>query len=94
MSAGQPVCWSVSLSLCTRWQALLEHGAKVNWQNSNHYTALMRGALRGHEDIVEVLLAKGADTSLTNSRRSTAEQLALNKGHDGIARLIRLHSGH
>jgi len=75
-------------------QILLDHGAKVNWQNSNHYTALMRGALRGHEDVVELLLAAGADPTLTNSRRSTAAQLALNKGHEGISRMLREHPPH
>lgn len=70
-------------------QSLIHHGADINWQNSNRYTALMRAALRGHGDVVAYLLAVGADPSLQNSRSSTAEQLAANKGHDSVVNLLR-----
>ena len=73
-------------------QALLEHGADVNWQNSNRYTALMRAALRGHSQVVEYLLSSGADPAIQNARRGTALQLAKNKGSAEVLDVFRRFS--
>eukprot|EP00951_Prasinocladus_malaysianus_P008358 scaffold60454_cov38-Prasinocladus_malaysianus.AAC.1 len=74
-----------------RRMVLLSYGANADWQNSNGYTALMRAALRGNEDVVQHLLEAGADLSLANSRRRTAEDLAEGKRHGGVAQLIRAY---
>lgn len=52
--------------------ALLEAGAKVNYQNREGSTALHTAAFLCRKEIVELLLAHGADTSLKNNYGSTA----------------------
>jgi ankyrin repeat protein len=45
-------------------------------------------AQNGHADVVEVLLAEGADRSVT-TRWSTALSIAESKGHAAVAALLR-----
>src|SRR5688572_14603754 len=45
-------------------RALLEHGAPVNARQQIGYTPLMGAAASGRDDLVDLLLAKGADATL------------------------------
>ena len=61
-------------------ELLLQHGAEVNLQSSNSYTALMGAAFGGHEQVVELLIRHGAEINLQNSGGSTAMNAANTSG--------------
>jgi len=56
--------------------ALLDAGANVNATSRNGTTALMMAAGYGYTDVVELLLARGADRTLKNAKGETALDLA------------------
>ena len=48
-------------------------------------------ALRGHKEVVELLLSHGAEVDATDNRGMTALQSAEQKGRDDIVELLRLY---
>ena len=63
-------------------------GANVNVRQEGGWTALHGAAQNGDREIVEVLLANGADTSARAANNQAALDLALVKGHNEIAALL------
>ena len=63
---------------------LLEHGAPVNARQQVGYTPLMGAAAAGRDDIADLLLARGADTTLTNDEGKTAAAIAREHGHHAL----------
>jgi len=57
-------------------EVLLNHKANVNKQDKEGYTPLMRAAFNSHDEIVKLLLAKGADPKLKEKKGKTALDLA------------------
>jgi len=55
---------------------LLAHGARVNVQEMDGWTALMKAAVRDNLEMVRLLLANGADRAVTNREGGTAESYA------------------
>lgn len=51
-------------------------------------TALMNAALRGHADIAQILLAKGADVNAKTSSGWTALMAAAAMGHGDVVRIL------
>lgn len=51
---------------------LIEHGANVNWADSDGDTALMKAACKGFTGIVKILLDAGADVIAQNNYGWTA----------------------
>jgi ankyrin repeat protein len=47
--------------------------------------------LRGHKDVAELLIAKGADVNVKNNQGRTPLSLAKKKGHNEIVELLRKH---
>ena len=71
---------------------LLDKGANVNAkENKDGQTPLHRAATRGHANIVEILLARGADTNAKDHRGRTALDLAEDRGRTEVANLLRQH---
>lgn len=68
--------------------SLLRVGINLNVRNIEGITPLMVAAQFGYQDIVAILLERGARPDMTNSDGETAFDIAMNKGHYGIARLI------
>lgn len=66
-----------------RW--LLDAGADVNAQQQMDYTPLMGAAANARADIMELLLARGAERALKTTEGKTAADLAREHGHDAIA---------
>lgn len=69
-------------------KVLLSHGAKVNAQNHFGFTALMGAAAEGKIDIVNLLVAAGADTTLTDNGGRTALQWAIERDHTDVAAIL------
>ena len=70
---------------------LLDAGADVNARQQIDYTPLMGAAANARMELLELLLARGADPSLTTTEGKTAADLAREHGHEAIAdRLDRL----
>jgi ankyrin repeat protein len=73
---------------------LLQHGARgdalVTPGGQTPRTALHEAANRGHRDVVELLLANGADATIVEPRwGGTAADWAEHGGHPELAALIR-----
>ena len=69
---------------------LLDHGAEVNVRNSRGYSPLMLAASSDAipADVVQQLLAKGADTSFIGDYDETAHDLAAKRGDTEVTRLL------
>ncbi len=72
---------------------LLEEGANVNAKRENGMTALMGASLAGHQEVVELLLAREADVDAKvyffgRSGGATAYDLASQKEHRDIMKLL------
>ena len=72
---------------------LLEKGANVNAKRDNGITALMGASIEGHQEVVELLLAKEADVDAKvyffgHTSGATACDLASEKGHKEIVKLL------
>jgi uncharacterized protein len=68
---------------------LIERGAEVNVRQRHGWTPLHGAADHGDEDVVEALLAAGADASATHDGGLDAAQIAEAKGHAAIAARLR-----
>jgi ankyrin repeat protein len=66
-----------------------ECGANVNCRNEEGITPLAAAAREGYQDIVEYLLAKGADPDREAPAWARPLSLAQHRGHVEIARLLR-----
>ena len=55
---------------------LMEHGANVNAANEADFTALHGAAFRGNNEIIEYLIAQGADINARDFRGRTAYRIA------------------
>ena len=47
---------------------LLDHGAKANTRNRRGVTPLILAAEKGHDDLVALLLGRGADATLCDHK--------------------------
>jgi uncharacterized protein len=72
-----------------RW--LIDAGADVNARQQMDYTALMGAAANARLEILDMLLAHGADASLKTTDGKTAADLAREHGHAEVA--ARLEAG-
>jgi ankyrin repeat protein len=64
---------------------LLDAGADVNARQQQDYTPLMGAAANARMELLDLLLARGADPSLTTADGKTAAALAREHGHEPIA---------
>jgi pectate lyase len=70
-------------------RSLLDKGVGVDsWDDPFLKTALHRATMRGHKDVVELLLAKGADIEAGKFHIGTALHFAVEKGHKEIVELL------
>lgn len=67
---------------------LVSHGAKLNSQDDNGYTALMSAVQYGHEAAVLKLLQLGADKSIKSKSGNTAADLAKSLKNLQICRIL------
>jgi len=70
-------------------RALLTAGADVNGRSPNGRTALMTAALAGNTQVVDLLLANGANPNITDYKEGrTALIIAAEGGHTEVARSL------
>lgn len=67
---------------------LLQHGADINHQDDDDYTALMYAAEGGNSELVHFLLERGAELDIQNQERETALILAVQQNHVDVVRLL------
>ncbi|NEQ51730.1 MAG: ankyrin repeat domain-containing protein [Leptolyngbya sp. SIO3F4] len=69
---------------------LIEHGAEVNWIDGEGVTPLILASFKDHIDLVQLLLAHGADIAVRDQWNRTALDYALRRGEtDPIAQLLQ-----
>ena len=62
--------------------------AEVNEQSSGGMSGLMWCGMRGHTELCEMLIARGADTSLKNMLGKTALDYAVECGNEDVAKIL------
>lgn len=67
-------------------QMLFDRGADVN---SSGGAPILQASRWGYADVVQLLLAHGADTTVKNYEDKTPLTLALEKGHTEVAEILR-----
>jgi ankyrin repeat protein len=65
----------------------------VNAKDNNGFTPLHGATFHGHEDVIEVLLAHGAEVNAKTSDGDTALAIAMSQGNKAVAALLRQHGG-
>jgi ankyrin repeat protein len=64
---------------------LLDAGVDPNARQQHDYTPLMGAASAGRDDLVDLLLARGADPALVSDDGKTAATIAAEHGHAALA---------
>ena len=68
-------------------EILIAHNADVNAKDNEDFTPLHCAARQGHEDVVEVLISRGADVNPTNECRKPLHWAVMG-GHTSIVKLL------
>jgi ankyrin repeat protein len=71
---------------------LLEHGAPVNAAQAGGFTPIFSAAIANRRDLVELLLAHGADPLVASDAGKTAGDFASERGHAEMAAWLQLQS--
>jgi len=69
--------------------ALIDGGAAVNFTDANRNTPMILAAGHGHDDIVQLLLDRGADPSMANKEGLNAQATAEHKGYTALAEFLK-----
>ena len=64
-------------------------GAAINKRTNHGMTPLMGASWQGHEDVVRLLLARGANVALRDSAGETALGMAIRDSHPAIVALLK-----
>ena len=72
---------------CRAIEGLLED-TDIDCRDHYRQTALILAVLHGREEVVNLLLEKGADLNVTAKYRLSALMLAVIRGHEAIARQL------
>jgi Ankyrin repeats (3 copies) len=85
----EPLCYACLEGLAEVAGYLITiEGADVNAQGGYYGNALQAASSRGHDKVVEVLLAKGANVNAQGGRYGNALQAASFEGHDKVIKIL------
>ena len=71
-----------------RLKSTLEYVRNIDFSDNTRATALHHAASGGYNDIVQLLLSKGASIEARNNRRNTSLHLAASNGHTSTVELL------
>lgn len=95
MELGAPLIRASYAGQLDTVKVLLEKGANPNAELLDGHTALIAAAVQsGSKDVVEALIAAGADVKHKNKQGKTAEMLAIENNHADLAELLNRASAH
>jgi ankyrin repeat protein len=63
----------------------------VNARDAEGQTPLHRAATRGYKDLVELLIAKGAEVNAKHKNGQTPLQMAASEGHKEVVEFLKKH---
>ena len=87
-----PLHMAAQTGLLVEVKQLIIGGHDVNQRDEKYgFTPLHQAVFFGHQDIVEYLIAHGADVDAKNSAGSSPLYLAKGKGHQSIVELLTQH---
>ncbi len=86
-----PLHWAAKSGNVALAQALLEHGASVDWCCCSCVTPLHEAIIGKHSEIVALLLKAGANTDIPYDLSLSVTELAKTKGTKEIVALISAH---
>jgi serine/threonine-protein phosphatase 6 regulatory ankyrin repeat subunit B len=66
----------------------LEHGAEINAKTNDGLCPLLVASLKGHADIVKLLLENHADVDIQTDQGATALMIAAANGHEDVVTLL------
>lgn len=90
----EPVASAAASGDLAEVQRLLDRGASVDAYCIDYqFPALVGAAARGHVEVVELLLRRGANPSLRNSDGRSALRLARENGHKEVLELLETYGG-
>ena len=93
-SGGTPLHDAALNGKASAARILLEHGADINAREAESgTTALYAAASLGREDVVALLLARGADPNIGNNHGASPLHTAIAGGYESIAERIRARGG-
>lgn len=69
--------------------ALLDHSADINVRSTWNRTPLMMAAYEGHENVMKLLMKRGADRALTEAHGRTALKIALEYKRSKCAAILQ-----
>lgn len=79
-----PLAWACRKNQVAVVDELVVSNASLDCQNHLGWTALMEASFRGYNEVLSILLHKGADTRISNNEGKTALDLAKNSTTLGL----------
>lgn len=69
-------------------ELIMNHGANVNMQDNDGWSALLLASRYGHGDVVKKLLDNGAEVNIRNNNKSSPLMLACRNGYSFVAQVL------
>ncbi|OMO50038.1 Major sperm protein [Corchorus capsularis] len=88
MERGKEVMLAARCGNTRRLKSLLRNGATMNFQDQYELTPLHAAAIKGHKEVILVLIEMGSDLDRPDNEGHTALHLAVEGGHSEIVEAL------